>query len=190
MAVPEIYRHLSAEEAEKIAMEIYNRYKAEVDKKWEQFKKEMEGVPPEILYDPELWEDWMMDRWIQLVDEIDYLSILEEYWKEGISVFLEHEADIRVEVESSTFRIIVVDGNADFEWGGFRGWKYHPNWNSARRIDLLRAWIGFARLFYPESFDRGAFDYDLWLELEVYWDITAKGAWKEGGENDPLVVRG
>jgi len=72
MAVVEIYRHLSAEEAEKIALEIYNRYKAEVDKKWEQFRKEMEGVPPEILYDQELWEDWMMDRWIQLVDEIDY----------------------------------------------------------------------------------------------------------------------
>ncbi|AEY69056.1 hypothetical protein TPV1_gp07 [Thermococcus prieurii virus 1] len=179
----EVYCHLSAEEAEKIALEIYNRYKAEVDKKWEQFKKEMEGVPPEILYDQELWEDWMMDRWIQLVDEIDYLSILEEYRKRGISVFLEHEEDIRVVVESSGFRIEVVNGEPNFEWGGFRSWKYSPNWNSARRIDLLRAWMGFARLFYPEGFDRGAFDHDLWLELEVYWDMWANGAWKEGGGN-------
>ncbi|MFA4701471.1 hypothetical protein [Pyrococcus kukulkanii] len=182
-AVVEIYRHLSLEEAKRIALDVYNRYKAEVDKKWEQFKREMEGVPPEILYDQELWEEWMIDRWIQLLDEIDYLPLLKEYWRRGISVWLEHEEEIRVWVDSSCFTVIVRDGEVEVEHGGFRSWKYSNDLNRERLVSIRWAWEGFARLFFPWALEENKYlytwDVDSWLELEVYKDLERKGAWKE-----------
>ncbi|WP_297468200.1 hypothetical protein [Thermococcus sp.] len=192
MAVSEVWRHVPVEEAKKLAKKIYEDYMTEVDKKWEQFKKEMEGVPPEILYDQNVWDDWMVDRWVQLIDEIP--AIEEEYEKQGIWVWIDHEEDVSVHLISSTFEVEVRNGELFVYPGGFREWKYADDLNAERRWAIRRAWEGFARLFFPEVLEENKWlyrwDVDSWLELEVYWDLTVKGAWKEGEENNPLVVMG
>lgn len=187
----EIWKHLTVEEAEKIAKEVYNKYKAEVDKKWEQFKKEMEGVPSEILYDEDIWEEWMVDRWVELVDEIPTSDIEEEYWKKGIFVWIEHEEDIRVSVKSSCFEVEVINEEVEVHpYGGFREWKYSENWNKERLISIRWAWKGFARLFFPWVLRESEWLYrwheDTWLELEVYRDLLERGAWKESSYLDTV----
>ncbi|WP_206203373.1 MULTISPECIES: hypothetical protein [unclassified Thermococcus] len=185
----EPYRHLSIEEAEKLAKEVYNRYKAEVDKKWEQFKREMEGVPPEILYDPDMWDEWMVDRWVELIDEIPSWDMEEEYWKKGIWVWIEHEEDIVVTVRSSCFEVEVRNGEVEVHpYGGFREWKYSENWNRERHVSIRWAWEGFARLFFPWELEENKWlyrwDIESWLELEVYKDLLEKDAWKESSYLD------
>jgi hypothetical protein len=185
----ELYRHLSIEEAEKLAKEVYDRYVAEVDKKWEQFKKEMEGVPPEILYDQDMWDEWMMDRWIELVDEIPVWDMMEEYRKNGLWVWIEHEEDIVVTVKPSCFEVEVRDGEVEVHpYDGFRSWKYVEDWNKERRFAIRHAWEGFARLFFPWGLEENKYlylwDVDSWLELEVYKDLERKGAWKDSSYLD------
>ena len=192
VAVSEVWRHVPVEEAKKLAKKIYEDYMKEVDKKWVQFKKEMEGVPPEILYDQDMWDDWMVDRWVQLIDEIP--AIEDDYEKQGIWVWIDHEEDVSVHLISSTFEVEVRNGELFVYPGGYREWKYTDDWNAERRWAIRRAWEGFARLFFPEVLEENKWmykwDVDSWLELEVYKDLIKKGAWKEGGENNPLVVMG
>jgi len=176
------YRFLTVEEAKKIAREVYEAYTAEVDKKWEQFKREMEGVPEDILYDQDSWDDWMADRWIQLVDEIDTEAIESKY--PGVFIWIEHEEDIWVEVQSASFSVRTYDGkNFDIEPEGFRSWKHvEPERLYLSRIpSIYRAWEGFLRLFAPEvGIDYMLIYPELWLDLEVYRVAREKGAWKEG----------
>ena len=187
----EPYRHLSAEEAERIAMEIYNCYKAEVDKKWEQFEKEMEGVPPEILYDPEEWDEWMVDRWIQLLDEIDIDDELEKKYPD-VDFWIEHEESIEVIVHSSSFDVRTSDGKTfDIDpYGGFRAWKHveFERLYLGRLPSIYWAWEGFMRLFVPEVEE---LDYlhlwaEFWLDLEVYRIAQERGGWKEGDYLDSI----
>lgn len=183
----ELYQHLSIEEAEKLAKEVYDRYTAEVNKKWEQFKKEMKGVPSEILQD--MRDDWMMDRWVELVDEIPLWDILEEYRKKRLWVWIDHEEDIVVTVKSSCFEVEVRDGEVEVHpYDGFRSWKYVEDWNKERRFAIKKAWKGFARLFFPWGLEEDKWFYswgvDSWLELEVYKDLERKGAWKESSYLD------
>ena len=186
----EVWRHVPVEEAKKLAKKIYEDYMKEVDKKWEQFKEEMEGVPSEILYDQDMWEDWMVDRWVQLIDEIP--AIEEEYRKQGIWVWIDHEEDVSVHLISSTFEVEVRNGELFVYSGGFREWKYADDWNAERRWVIRRAWEGFARLFFPEVLEENKWlykwDVNSWLELEVYKDLVKKGAWKEPRYNEEFGV--
>jgi len=177
----EVYRHLSLEEAEKLAREIYERYTNEVNKKWEQFKGEMElmDVPEEVIEDQELWDYEMVEAWEQLMKEIRVWDMIDEYKKKGVWVWIEHEEDIVVVVSSSSFDVEVRNGYLSVEPGGFRGWKYSDDWNRARLSSILRAWEGFARLFFPWALeDRRIWTSDSWLELEVYRDLLDRDAWK------------
>ena len=181
----EIYRHLSLEEAKKIAGEIYKAYEAEVNKKWEQFKKEMDGVPPEILYDPEEWDEWMTDRWIQLLDEIDVEEELEKKYP-SVDFWIEHEESIEVIVHSSSFDVRTSDGkNFDIDpYGGFREWKHveFERLYLGRLPSIYRAWEGFMRSFVPgaEKLDYWYIWPEFWLDLEVYRIAQERGGWKEG----------
>ncbi len=190
VAVSEVWRHVPVEEAKKLAKKIYEDYMKEVDKKWEQFKKEMEGVPPEILYDQDLWDDWMVNRWVHLIDEIP--AIEEEYKKQRIWVWIDHEEVVSVHLISSTFEVVVRNGELFIYPGGFREWKYADDLNAERRWAIRRAWEGFARMFFPEVLEENKWlykwDVDSWLELEVYKDLIKKGAWKEPCYNEEFGV--
>ncbi|NJE79601.1 hypothetical protein [Thermococcus sp. GR4] len=188
------YKHVSVEEAKRIAKEVFNAYMAEVNKKWEQFKKEMEGIPPEILYDPDMWEDWMTDRWIELIDEIDVDAILAKY--PDVDIWLEHEEDILVAVHSSSFAVRTIDGK-NFEidpYDGFRAWKHveFERLYLSRLPSIFRAWEGFMRLFAPELLNEEGLYFkihpEFWLDLEVYRVAQERGGWKEGDYLDTVEV--
>ena len=180
-----LYRFLTLDEAKKIAKEVYEAYRAEVRKKWKQFKEEFKDVPEDILYDQDFWDDDMMDRWIDLIDEIDIKAIEAKY--PGVFIWIEHEEDIWVEVQSASFSVRTWDGKEfDIEYEGFRSWKHVEleNLNRERMVSIRWAWEGFARLFFPWALDENRWLYtwnvELWLELEVYRVAREKDAWKEG----------
>ena len=189
-----LYRFVTLEEAKKIAREVYEAYTVEVHKKWEQFKEEFKDVPEEILYDQDSWDDAMMDRWIDLIDEIDTDAIKAKY--PGVFIWIEHEEDIWVEVVSASFSVRTWDGKEfEIDTEGFRSWKHVEleNLNRERFWSIRRAWDGFARLFFPWALEENRWLYtwsiDSWLELEVYRVAREKGAWKEGNYLDYIGLQ-